>query len=97
MTKKSLFRPYKEAVSAALPPRFHMEADGRGRSVTVTLSGVPGVRALSKEEILITTRSETVTLSGVLLSVTVLESSRIRVTGDIASVSFAKRKNRGVL
>ena len=97
MTKKSLFRPYKETVAAYLPPSFHIEADGRGKSLTVTLTGVIGIKELSKEEILITTRSEAITLCGELLSVTVLELNRIRVTGALASISFSKRKKRGVV
>ena len=97
MTKKSLFRPYKETVDAYLPPRFHIEADGRGKLVTVTISGVMGVKELSEEEVLINTKSEAITLRGALLSVTVLESNRIRVAGALTSISFSKRKNRGVL
>ncbi len=95
MPKKSLFRPYKEVLGEHLPPSFHIEADGRGRSVSVTVFGVRGVRELSDKEILLVTAGETVTLSGDLLAVTVLEEKRIRVTGAVSSISFSKRKRGG--
>ena len=95
MPKKSLFRPYKEAVGEYLPPSFHIEADGRGKSVSVTVFGVRGVRELSDKEILLVTAGETVTLFGELLAVTVLEAKRIRVSGVVSSIAFSKRKRGG--
>lgn len=97
MTKKSFLAPCRDALDSRLVPSFHLEADGRGRSASVMISGVVGVRELSDREISIVTRSETFVVRGELLCVSVLESNRIRIVGVIDSISFSKRKRSGLL
>ncbi len=97
MTKKSLSRAQRQMIGAYISPGFHLEADGRGKGVSVLISGVVGVRELSESEISVVTRSESFTVKGELLSVSVLESNRIRLSGILDSISFAKRKKGGRL
>ena len=97
MTKKSFLGPYRDVLGANLVPSFHLEADGRGRSASVMISGVVGVRELSDREISIITRSESFVVRGEVLSVSVLESNRIRLVGLLESISFSKRKRNGAL
>ena len=96
MTKKSLFRSYEKS-GAYLPPSFHIEADGRGKYASVVISGVVGVKELTEREILIVTKNEAFSVIGDLLSVTVLESNRIKAVGVIDAIMFAKRKRGGVV
>ena len=96
MTKRSLFHPNAKS-GAYLSPSFHIEADGRGKYASLLISGVIGVKELTEREILIVTKNEAFTVVGELLSVTVLESNRIKAVGVIDSITFSKRKRGRVV
>ena len=91
MTKKSLARRDKN-VGEGLIPSFHIEADGRGKSISLLISGVVGIKALSPLEILIATKREKIGISGNALELSVLEAKRVLINGRIDAISFFDRK-----
>ena len=94
MTKKPLSAREMSAPEKILPT-FHMEADGRGGSISVLVSGVSGVKSYSQNEILIATKKENVNIAGEHLSISVLELKRVMISGKIDTISFSVNKRSG--
>ena len=95
MTKKSLFRPLAEREGEALFPSFHIEVDGRGKSASVLISGVVGVKSFSESEISVRTKYDAISVTGAFLRIALLESKSIRVSGEINGIAFSNRKRGG--
>ena len=91
MTKKSLSNSSKSIVSS-VAPTFHAELYGKGKSISLMLSGIRGINSFSDIEILLSTRREIISIAGTQLEITVLESRNIRVEGKIESLSFRDKK-----
>lgn len=92
MTKKLLFRCNDCREKVILPPTFHIEADGRGKTASVLISGVLGVKSFSEKEMLVTTKLIGISIRGSILKIEALELKRIRVFGMIDEIAFSERK-----
>ena len=73
-------------------PGFRLEADGRGKSISLVISGARGVEELSEKTISVATPKEAIRIEGDALAVSVFESGSIGICGKIDTVSFAERK-----
>lgn len=94
MTKKSFLRLPNEK-GARIFPSFHIEADGRGKSICLFISGVMGIKGFSESEVFVSTKRESITVTGELLEISVLEAKRVGITGKISGISFSERKRGG--
>jgi len=96
MTKKSLFRTEVRGAERIIPT-YHIEADGRGKNLFLTVSGVTGVKEFSPNDVLVVTKRDEIRVKGELLEISVFESGSIGIGGKVESVSFSdKKRGRGV-
>lgn len=94
MTKKSLFRKELKGVEAVLPT-YHIEADGRGKNLFLTISGIRGVKELSPSEVLVVTKKDEILIRGELLELSVFEYGSIGIGGRVEGISFSEKKRGG--
>ena len=87
----------KKAPQAAIPtvPAFRIEADGSGKHMRVTVSGIIGIREFSETAVGIATKRELITFVGEQLTVTVFESRAVEISGKVKSISIDAGKRGG--
>ena len=91
MTEKS--SKIKELVAPAVINRFHLDAERSPFGMTITVSGVIGVRDFSRESIEILTHTGKIFISGRRLSLSVYENGAIEIKGRVEDVRFGYGKN----
>ncbi len=81
--------------SKCMIPTFRLEADGRGRYLTVTFVGVLSVKAFSSDEITLATKRESFILTGKTLEMTLFENKTVTVSGILEYIKFFDKKSEG--
>lgn len=74
-------------------PTFRIEADGRGKYLTVTFVGIIAVKAFSDTEINLITKRENFKIQGKSLEMTVFENKTVTVSGIIECMKFSDKKS----
>ena len=92
MTEKGN-RNFKEIASPAIINKFHLDAERSPFGMTVTVTGVIGVRDFSRESVEILTHTGKIFVSGRRLSLSVYENGAIEINGRVEDVRFGYGKN----
>ena len=92
MTEKSSGK-IKELAAPAVINKFHLDAERSPFGMTITVSGVIGVRDFSRESIEILTHTGKIFISGRRLSLSVYENGAIEIKGRVEDVRFGYGKN----
>lgn len=91
MTRKALSKN-KEVIASSVSPTFHAEIYGKGKNISLLLSGIRGINSFSENEILLSAKREIISIKGTLLEINVLEFKSIRIIGRIDNISFRDKK-----
>ena len=67
---------------------FHIEIDKKGSGVAFFCSGVRGINEFSKDKIVLSLFSFSVTVEGKELSLTVFEAKAVEIVGKVLEVKF---------
>lgn len=96
MTRKD--KSQKEHISAEkINPHFRIEADGKFKNLSLSISGCVSISEFSEEKIVVFTRREEITFNGKKLKITLFEDKTVEIIGKIDSLFFELReRKRGV-
>ncbi len=94
MIKKSLFR--REVGLEEIIPGFRIEADFRGKSASLVISGAKGIKEFSSNAVIVKAKRGGISIEGDALSISVFEGGSVGVSGEIDRISFLDaRRGRG--
>ncbi|MBE6537012.1 MAG: hypothetical protein E7673_03560 [Ruminococcaceae bacterium] len=91
MTRKTLSGITRSAPDVPFPA-FHLELDGRGKQLSILISGIRGINAFSEREILVSTKKEEISVKGEGMEISLLESKSVRIYGRISGIFFCGKK-----
>ncbi|MBE6635997.1 MAG: hypothetical protein E7617_07365 [Ruminococcaceae bacterium] len=94
MTYKGKKESFRSGAVASYAPSFHVDADWRGVSASVTLGGILGIGEYSPEQILLLGARERITLGGSNMHIAVLERGSLIVSGEVESITVSRGKGR---
>ncbi len=94
MTYKEKKERVRPSAAAAYAPTFHIDADWRGSSASVTLGGILGVGEYSPEQIRLLSAREKITLGGNNMHIAVLERGSLIINGQVESITVSAGKGR---
>ncbi len=92
MTEKKPQR-IKELAPPSIINKFHLDAERSAFGMTITVSGVIGVKDFSRETVEILTHTGRISISGRRLSLSVYENGTIEIKGKTEDVRFSYGKN----
>ena len=92
MTEKSA-NVIKELAAPAIINRFHLNAERSPFGMTVTVTGVIGVRDFSRESVEILTHTGKISVSGRRLTLSVYENGAVEIKGRVEDLRFGYGKN----
>lgn len=87
MTERT--KNYRRNTIRAVLPSFRMEGDGRGNFISVTFSGIRGIKELSDTAVKLSTKRECIELCGNKLLLTVFENKTVEISGCIEKIIFS--------
>lgn len=92
MTQKKLFKA-GEIAPPSIINKFHLDAERSAFGMTITVTGVIGVRDFSRESVEILTHTGRISIVGRRLSLSVYENGTIEIKGKTEDVRFSYGKN----
>ena len=94
MTYKGKKASFRSGAAASYAPSFHVDADWRGGSASVTLGGILGIGGYSPDKISLIGARERITLGGSNMHIAVLERGSLIVSGAVESITVSGGKGR---
>ena len=67
-------------------PKFHIDADAFGNSMTVTVSGIVGITEFSDGEVRLITSRERITVRGSSINLRIFEGNTVEIRGNVLSI-----------